>query len=66
MAFDLSGHRLGRGRGFYDRLLENAGGIKCGVGYDFQLLEKIPAEEHDARVDFIFTPLRCVKRKKEN
>ncbi len=42
MAFDLSGNRLGRGRGFYDRLLEQASGIKCGVGYDFQLLEKIP------------------------
>jgi 5-formyltetrahydrofolate cyclo-ligase len=64
MAFDLSGNRLGRGRGFYDRLLENASGIKCGVGYDFQLLEKIPAELHDAKVDFILTPTRCVRRKK--
>lgn len=64
MAFDLSGNRLGRGWGFYDRLLENASGIKCGVGYDFQLLEKIPAEPHDAKVDFILTPMRCVRRKK--
>jgi len=63
MAFDLSGNRLGRGRGFYDRLLENASGIKCGVGYDFQLLEKIPSEPHDAKMDFILTPMRCVKRK---
>jgi 5-formyltetrahydrofolate cyclo-ligase len=66
MAFDLHGDRLGRGRGFYDRLLAEASGVKCGVGYDFQLLEKIPAEPHDAKVDFIFTPSRCVKRKKEN
>jgi 5-formyltetrahydrofolate cyclo-ligase len=64
IAFDLSGNRLGRGRGFYDRLLENASGVKCGVGYDFQLLEKIPAEAHDACVDFIFTPSRCNKSKK--
>jgi 5-formyltetrahydrofolate cyclo-ligase len=63
MAFDLSGHRLGRGRGFYDRLLANVSGIKCGVGYDFQLLEKIPTEPHDARVDFILTPSRTVRRK---
>jgi 5-formyltetrahydrofolate cyclo-ligase len=62
-AFDLAGNRLGRGRGFYDRLLANASGIKCGVGYDFQLLEKIPAESHDAKVDFILTPSRCVRRK---
>ncbi len=65
MAFDLSGNRLGRGQGFYDRLLENASGIKCGVGYDFQLLEKIPSEPHDAKVDFILTPNRCVRRKKD-
>jgi 5-formyltetrahydrofolate cyclo-ligase len=62
MAFDLSGNRVGRGQGFYDRLLKNISGIKCGVGYDFQLLEKIPAEPHDAKVDFILTPSRCVRR----
>jgi 5-formyltetrahydrofolate cyclo-ligase len=65
MAFDLSGNRLGRGKGFYDRLLENAGGIKCGVCHDFQLLEKIPAEPHDAKVDFVLTPARCVRRKQD-
>jgi 5-formyltetrahydrofolate cyclo-ligase len=63
MAFDLDGNRLGRGRGFYDRLLENISGIKCGVGYDFQLLEKIPVEPHDAKVNFILTPSRLVRRK---
>ena len=63
MAFDLSGHRLGRGRGFYDRLLQMVSGIKCGVAYDFQLRETIPTEPHDARVDFILTPSRCVRRK---
>jgi 5-formyltetrahydrofolate cyclo-ligase len=64
MAFDLDGNRLGRGQGFYDRLLAETSGIKCGVGYDFQLLEKIPAEPHDAKVDFILMPARCVRRKK--
>lgn len=62
VAFDLGGNRLGRGRGFYDRILAVASGVKCGVAYDFQLLEKIPIEPHDARVDFIFTPTRCVKQ----
>lgn len=61
VAFDLDGNRLGRGRGFYDRILSAASGIKCCVGYDFQLLEKIPTEPHDAKVNFIFTPERCVK-----
>jgi 5-formyltetrahydrofolate cyclo-ligase len=65
VAFDLQGNRLGRGQGFYDRLLKNTSGIKCGVGYDFQLLEKIPAEPHDAKVNFILTPARCVKAGKK-
>jgi 5-formyltetrahydrofolate cyclo-ligase len=64
MAFDLHGGRLGRGRGFYDRLLAEASGVKCGVAYNFQLQEKIPTEPHDARVEFILTPNRCVRRKK--
>ena len=63
MAFDLSGHRLGRGQGFYDRMLAEASGIKCGVSYDFQVLEKIPTELHDAKVDFVFTPSRGARRK---
>ena len=63
MAFDLQGNRLGRGRGFYDRILATASGVKCGVAYDFQLQEKIPTEPHDAKVNFIVTPGRSVKRK---
>ena len=62
LAFDGRGHRLGRGRGFYDRVLAAASGVKCGVAYDFQLLESIPAEAHDEPVNFIFTPTRCVRR----
>ncbi|MFZ0825851.1 MAG: 5-formyltetrahydrofolate cyclo-ligase [Verrucomicrobiia bacterium] len=61
VAFDWSGNRLGRGQGFYDRLLAKVSGVKCAVGYDFQLRGKIPAEPHDAKVNFILTPTRCVK-----
>ncbi len=64
MAFDLRGNRLGRGQGFYDRLLAEASGIKCGVGYDFQLVPEVAAEPHDAKVDFIFTPSWGLKRKR--
>ncbi|HEU6447037.1 MAG TPA: 5-formyltetrahydrofolate cyclo-ligase [Verrucomicrobiae bacterium] len=61
MAFGGNGNRLGRGRGFYDRILAQASGIKCGVAYDFQLMETIPVEAHDATVHFIVTPTRCLK-----
>ena len=53
MAFDSSGNRLGRGKGYYDRFLQHpafADIPKWGVCYDFQLLEHIPAEPHDVRV----------------
>ena len=63
LAFDETGHRLGRGQGFYDRILAAAGGVKCGVAHNFQLLEKVPTEAHDARVNFIFTPARGMRRK---
>jgi len=61
MAFDLHGNRLGRGKGFYDRLLLETSGVKCGICHDMQLLENIPMEPHDARVDFVLTPNRCVR-----
>ena len=64
LAFDLRGNRLGRGQGFYDRILAEASGVKCGVAYDFQLQATIPTEPHDAQVNFILTPSRCVKRMK--
>jgi 5-formyltetrahydrofolate cyclo-ligase len=61
VAFDLGGHRLGRGKGFYDRLLANARGVKCGVAFDQQVLQAVAAEEHDIRMNFILTPTRCLR-----
>ena len=64
VAFDLNGNRLGRGLGFYDRLLGVAGGIKCGVCHDGQLFPEIPTEPHDVKVDFVLTPSKLVRRRK--
>ena len=48
MAFDAAGHRLGRGKGYYDRLLPQLPqAYKIGVCYPFQFLTDIPYEEHD-------------------
>jgi 5-formyltetrahydrofolate cyclo-ligase len=58
LGFDLTGHRLGRGGGFYDRLLARVSGAKCGVGFDAQIVPQVPAETHDVRMDFILTPTR--------
>jgi 5-formyltetrahydrofolate cyclo-ligase len=61
MAFDLNGHRLGRGKGFYDRLLSETKGIRCGVAFDEQIVEEIPVEPHDAVMDCIVTPTRWIE-----
>ena len=61
VAFDLHGRRLGRGRGFYDRLLTEIRGLKCGVAFDEQVMTEVPAADHDARMDFILTPTHWVK-----
>jgi 5-formyltetrahydrofolate cyclo-ligase len=61
VAFDLRGRRLGRGKGFYDRLLADAGGIKCGAAFDEQIVTEIPVEPHDVSVDCILTPTRWIQ-----
>lgn len=55
VAYDRRGNRLGRGKGFYDRLLAEAKATKIGVGYEFQLMDELPAEEHDVPMDIIIT-----------
>lgn len=54
VAFDESGHRLGRGKGFYDRLLPLLSCPKAGVAFRSQMVESVPCEEHDAPVDMVF------------
>jgi 5-formyltetrahydrofolate cyclo-ligase len=61
VAFDLSGRRLGRGQGFYDRLLAGGRCLKCGVAFEEQIVPAIPVEPLDVRMDFILTPTRLVK-----
>jgi 5-formyltetrahydrofolate cyclo-ligase len=63
LAFDETGNRLGRGMGYFDRLLQEVSGAKIALAYDFQVLNEVPAEAHDARVDFIVTETRVVETK---
>ena len=51
MAFDHNGHRLGRGKGYYDRFLNSIHTYKIGVCFDFQFLEQIPYDLHDIMMD---------------
>lgn len=58
LAFSFDGVRLGRGKGYYDRLLSQVAGTRCGVSYDWQIAESLPTEPHDIRLDCLVTPSR--------
>ena len=65
VAFDLTCHRLGYGHGFYDKLLhrlaaENPSMVTIGLSYDFQVVEKLPAEGHDHKLDKIVTEAKTI------
>lgn len=57
LAFDRSGGRLGRGGGFYDRFLGEADlrAVLCGLAFDEQVVDEVPVEQHDRRVDLLVT-----------
>ena len=56
LGFTREGVRLGRGAGYFDRLLARAKKvIKIGVGYREQILKTIPVRRHDVRMNFVVT-----------
>lgn len=55
VAFDRQRNRLGRGKGYYDRLLSTLTVPKIGICFGFQLENKIPTEPFDKRMDYIIT-----------
>jgi 5-formyltetrahydrofolate cyclo-ligase len=61
LAFTRDGWRLGRGGGFYDRFLAElpARTVKLGVCFEVQIVEALPAEEYDQRVDAVVTESGC-------
>ena len=55
VAFDKKGARVGFGKGCYDRLLKKYNVTKAGFCYEHQVWEKIEAEPHDIKMDYIIT-----------
>ena len=70
LAFDITGGRLGYGGGYYDRYLEDKfkNIPKIALAYDFQVINNVPTDKHDIRVDYIITEKReidLIKNKSE-
>jgi 5-formyltetrahydrofolate cyclo-ligase len=62
VAFDMQGNRLGRGRGWYDRLLQQAGerAAIVALAYEFQIVDAVPAGPGDQKVNYVITEKRVV------
>ena len=55
MAFDSRCNRMGRGKGFYDKLMPHLKCKKIGLGYQFQIVDSIPCDVHDIPLDMVIT-----------
>lgn len=57
IAFDLNGHRIGYGKGYYDKFLKRLprGTKRVGLAFEFQVVDRIPREAHDQRLHKIVT-----------
>ena len=56
VAFTVSGKRLGRGGGYYDKLLSKyPDTLKIGITFNERILQDLPTESHDISMDYVFT-----------
>jgi 5-formyltetrahydrofolate cyclo-ligase len=60
MCFDKKGYRLGYGKGYYDRFLQNYSFISIGLCYNTFVKSKIPIDEYDQSVDYIITQSKII------
>ena len=66
LAFSCDGHRLGYGKGYYDRFFMNFKGISVGFSYSQLICDKIPHDEHDIPLDMIITESEVRKIAQKN
>lgn len=61
LAVDRRGNRLGYGKGYYDRFLKNSKAKRVAYGYGFQVVNNVPSEAWDERMDLIVTDKEIIK-----
>ena len=67
LGFDRLGRRIGRGAGFYDRFLAQPAfrGVSCGLAMHEQVVEAVPTQRHDVRLDMLATDERVLRFHRE-
>jgi 5-formyltetrahydrofolate cyclo-ligase len=62
VAFDTRGYRIGYGGGYFDRFLagRRVGATRAAPAFDIQIVDRVPQEEYDKKVDVIFTESRVI------
>ena len=62
VVFDRAGYRIGYGKGFYDKLLSvvNPASTRLSAAFECQIIDAVPNEAHDQRVDIIITPTQKI------
>ena len=61
VAYDRRGNRIGRGKGYYDRLLRRTHALKVGVAYQCQICDDFTPDEFDIPVDVVITDQGVIK-----
>lgn len=60
VGFDSEGNRLGKGKGYYDKLLTNKNIFKVGLAFTEQMVDIVPTEKHDIQMDMIITDKQII------
>ena len=61
VAFDSAGGRMGFGGGFYDGFLPTTGALRVGITFDACMMNRVPGDTHDQRMDWVATPTQILK-----
>lgn len=61
VAFSKKLQRMGRGKAYYDHLLDSLSAVRVGICFSCQLFDEIPCEAHDLLMDFVITPNELIR-----
>ncbi len=64
VVFGLCMHRIGYGKGYYDKYFKESKAFRIGICFDFQLMDNLPTHEHDIPMELIITDKRLIKPSK--